>query len=617
MKTTKKFLCLLLFFTSINATYSKVNINETEKAINRKIDNALSLILSKNDYLTNIKIETEKVSNSKSQNSATQGSVNENLNEKEDYFLFRKLGLDSNVELEPQNLDKKELLEEKIKSIDVEVLLNDKLSKEVINSSTSILEKITFNGLENINLNTDRISLTVKEEKSNSVMETLAKFSTSIGFVLATLILSLVSFVLFNKYSDLSQGQTSAMIEANKEAAMASTQEGAFGAATSANENLASAISDNSDSTTSSNSDGTSNKESAIPTSVTRFTHFLDERQKDAISIIKRWLALMPNGSTEALFIIAQELNPESLVPLFEALSENERKTWKNSIGKIRANSNLEIGANFINQQILEEIIVPSNILDEEAKGLLYTLSVSECSSLINDNPELGPILFNTLASNYIAKVIPRLSDDIIQQITLASVEQSEEELKAQAGSLKEKLKQYHSELPATPFTDKITELLPFTTAENENYFFKAYAKTAPKDKVLQLLKHYVPVSVFPQLDEAVIKQVLATIPQKIFVESIVVMEEELSEKYLNILAPEGSKKREVLDIDIEGFQANDIELAKLQKRKDEILTQFINLSRQTIRNRPNLQEEIETSLEVLCEDYLGPNTDENNAQAA
>ena len=113
MKTTKKFLCLLLFFTSINATYSKVNINETEKAINRKIDNALSLILSKNDYLTNIKIETEKVSNSKSQNSATQGSVNENLNEKEDYFLFRKLGLDSNVELEPQNADKKELLEEK------------------------------------------------------------------------------------------------------------------------------------------------------------------------------------------------------------------------------------------------------------------------------------------------------------------------------------------------------------------------------------------------------------------------------------------------------------------------------------------------------------------------
>ncbi|WP_372655331.1 hypothetical protein [Halobacteriovorax sp.] len=642
MKTQNKNSHLKLLLTLLCFLYAQFSYSEglirvdklaVEKQIYSKIENALSVLIEKKQYILDINVQTQEVDNSAKK---TKKLENYNFSDakeaKKDYFLFHKLGIEAPI----NGPSAEEIAEEKeksklpkvfdvISSVKISILLDELLDEEVTNNVETVLKKLSFNVPVKPSMDFSRVQFKkkvveeVKKEKTFqdfSLAELLnlgAKYSTSIGFLVTGLFLSLVSFILFIMYSKLQKGQTSALIDSNKEiAAMAA--ESASASSDSSDEDESSTTETIESTTETKVSSGLSD-ETMVASAVARFEKYFTDNKQEAATLLKKWINLKAPGSKEGLILITQELDSEVLQQTFETLNNQDRKLWRNVISSASGEVNLQVGARFIDEQILEEVIVPTDLISDETKQLLYSLDVDTFTNLVIENPEFGPLLMNTLSSSFIVKIIPRLDSSLIETLTINSVKADNEELKKQEPLLQEKLKAYHKPDLASPFSDKIMEILPYVDIESEEYFFTAFGKNGDTKKMKEVLSSFLPAKSIYDLPETSMKIILTKMKQSSLVEFLVVTDENISSKLIEMIAPEGSKKREVLDLELSNMQTDEIKLAKLKKNKSDVESKFIAFSRKLINKNAQIQEEISPIIDELCLKYV--EEDHSNVQAA
>lgn len=632
-KSLLALLCLLYAQFSFSEGLIRVDKLAVEKQIYSKIETALSVLIEKKQYILDINVQTKEVDNSAKKSKKLENyNFSDAKDAKKDYFLFHKLGIEAPI----NGPSAQEIEEEKersklpkvfdvISSVKISILLDELLEEDVTNNVETVLNKLTFNLPVKPSMDFSRVQFkqkVVEEPKKEktikdfSLIELLnlgAKYSTSIGFLVTGFFLSFVSFVLFIMYSKLQKGQTSALIDSNKEiAAMAS--ESASSSEDSSDDDTSSSLETIESTTETKVSSGISD-EAMVASAVARFEKYFTDNKQEAATLLKKWINLKAPGSSEGLVLITQELDSEILQQTFETLNGQDRKLWRNIISNTSGEINLQVGARFIDEQILEEVIVPTDLISDETKQLLYSLDVDTFTNLLIENPEFGPLLMNTLSSSFIVKIIPRLDSSLIETLTINSVKADNEELKKQEPLLQEKLKAYHKPDLASPFSDKIMEILPFVDIDNEEYFFTAFGKNGDTKKMKEVLSSYLPAKAIYDLPEASMKIILTKMKQSSLVEFLVVTDESISSKLIEIIAPEGSKKREVLDLELSNMQTDEIKLAKLKKTKSAVESKFIAFSRKLINKSAQIQEEISPIIDELCLKYV--EEDQSNVQAA
>lgn len=609
-------ICSLILSIFAYAQEQKIDLEKVEKSITSKIKSTVNVFLKEKDYILNIDLKKKRTQISSKKNQILK---NHKIQEGDaDFVLYHKLGLDPLVDYksEPQQISGSNF-QESLSQVTIEVMTNDRLPKQTIDSIKKVLETTSLNLSIKPTFKFSKIKIEQFEpiipkeaikKKPRDYIELASKFSTSIGFILATLIFSIVAIILFSKFSSLQKSQTSAMIDSNKDisqASIAASQETASSPSSSSesqqgaqgvpNEGSASSV------------EGSTDQEyiqEAIRSSANRFVKYNMDNNNESVTLLKKWINLKAAGSSEALIIIAQEIEPDNLLKMFEKLSVKERNEWKSVISSASNSPNFSLGSNFINQQILENIIVPNDILSSQTQSLLYSLTPTSCAKLITENMNFGPLLMNTLASNFIVKMIPHIDQEIMQELAVTSVNAEIENLKSLDSSLQEKLSQYISSAVPTPFTTKITDILPFVNSGTEEHLFKAYGKTESREKLYNMLRSHIPMKLIFEAPDNILKSILQRMNKDDFLNLILVVEDSLSDKFLNAFAPDGSKKREGINFEIESLRENELHIAKLNKTKSQIEDRFVSFSRRIISSTPALLDDLDEQLEELCNEY-------------
>lgn len=585
---------------------------QVEKRVTDKIHKTLSVMLTKKDYILDVNVAVAERKPSSTRKKAIQ--INDNEKPQEDYLLFRKLGLEAPIESEPV-IEKTETLVS-LRSVAMTVFLKESLPAATKKSVKEILGVLNFNLSVKPKMDFQPLKLAEpkaeekKEEgpKEPTLYEMASEFSTSLGFIISAFMLSIVSLLIFRSYSKLSERQSNAMLEVQKDAA-APAEAPAAAAAPAASEAAAGGGGGSGAFQGEMSNDMDINLKQGEQTQVSmsvamkRFSAFMDDNHNEAISLIKRWIKLAPAGSPEALAVLAQELEPETLMKVFSSLEERERKLWKEALQRV-AGANLDKGAVFLNNQVLEEIIVPTDLITDETKALLYALDPESCAKMIEENPDLGAVLMNTLATSFIVKMLPLLSKDIVERITMESTMLKKDEIKSKDQELRAKIQEYSTVDESLPFSDKISELLPHVDMETEDYYFKALAQTSSESQLTSMIKSFLPAKLIPQLEDKELKKILDRLPQTLLVNMLTVLEEDVSQKYLELVAPSG-KKREMLDLEISNITSNELLHAKMKKNKAVTEREFISTVRNIVARDAEIQDEIEPMIKQLSEQYL------------
>lgn len=633
MKTLRMKLLNSLFFLSLFA-YSQVatglvevplDKQKIEDQINDKIVKAMGVLIDKNQYILDIDIDTKVIKKKKAVKKAKKQApykLTDSKDPQKDYILFHKLGLEAPInpvveeakDEAPKEIDRTPSSYEELQSVKITVLLDELLKKEVTDNVEKVLRQLNFNLPTKPVMQFSRIKFkekkvippkkekTIQDFSLTELLDLGAKYSTSIGFILAALFLSFVAFVLFIMYSSLQKKQTAAVIESNKEIAAMASEASEDSSADDEPMEEAQAVT----------AEGVAgvqgvagSEEAPLASSVARFQNYFTNNTAEASSLLKKWINLNTPGSKEALVLMSQELDSDLLLKTFETLSLQDRKLWRNAISTSSSSIDLRAGARFIDEQILEDIIVPTDLISEETKQLLYSLDIETCTKLIQENPDLGPLLMNTLSTSFIVKIIPRLDNELIETLTMGSIGIDEEKLKQQDSELQEKIQSYLKADSSSPFSDKIMEILPHLDLENEEFFFKAFGKSADANKMKEALKSFLPAKAIFDLPENSMKVVLSKMKQNAIIEFLMVADESVSARVLGVIAPEGSKKREVFDLEIDNMKTDELKLARLKKNKAKVESTFVAFARKVISKSTQVQEEIEPLIEELSAQYV------------
>lgn len=620
------FLLTLGLYNSVQAQeINKIDKSLVEKIVREKIDRGISSIVKQEQFIVDIKVEINRIEPPKAQK--VKFNDGEKVQAEEDYILFNKLGIEAPIDAELDELIQapKEVKEE-LKGVDIVVFFDKELDKKKVESAKKILNALNFNfaikpafKFEEVDYSREKII-----PKEPGMMDHLKTFNLPLGLFLSSFILGLMLLLGLGKMSKSVTTASDAVtgaVAASAEAAAGGGGDADAGGAGGGAEAGAGGGGSSSASTLEGALEGgelTVATDDQIKATIARFKNAFLENPISLSALVKNWLKIMPKGAREGLILLAKELQSEDLLELFKQLKIEDRKEWQKVIGGSTGTEDFNIGRNFLDSQILQDIIVPNDLIDDETKSMLAGMAPVNLAKMINENPNVGPLLMNTLSTVFIIEMMEFIGQDSIEGLTTNAAGTSEDDLKKIAPELKKLLNQYDQGIMKVPFIDKVSEIIPKVDYEKEDFFFKALGKSGDQKLIFEVVRDNLPFAIIETLSETVLKSILSQINKNSFVEFLVCVDEDKRNLYLNARAPEGSKARELIQIDLDTILKNDIETAKMKKKTKQIISGFINSVRKIVRANPAIADEIEPSIYTWLKDNVEGDWSENEtAQAA
>jgi hypothetical protein len=606
---------------------NKVDKGVIEKAVRDKIDRGIGSIVKSEQYIVDIKVDVSVIEPPKPPK--IKFNDGEKVQAEEDYILFNKLGIEAPVDAELDELiETPKASKEELKSVNIVVFFDKTLKKNKVESAKKILNALNFNfgvkpafKFEEVDYAKEKVKV-----KKPGLMDHLKTFNLPLGLFLSSFILGLMLLLGLGKMSKSVTTASDAVtgaVAASAEAAGGGGAEagGADGSGAGGEAGAGAGGGAGGGGTLDGELQGgdlTVVTDDQIKATMTRFKDSFKENPISISALVKNWLKIMPKGAREGLILLAKELESEDLLDLFKQLKIEDRKEWQKVIGSSTGLEDFNIGRNFLDSQILQDIIVPNDLVDDETKSMLAGMAPVNLAKMINENPAIGPLLMNTLSTVFIIQMMEFIGQDSMEELTSSAAATSEEDLKKLGPELKKLLQNYDQGIMKVPFIDKVSEIIPQVDYEKEEFFFKALGKSGDQNLIFEVVRDNLPFGLMETLSESVLKNILSQINKTAFVEFLVCVEEDKRNIYLNARAPEGSKARELIQIDLDTIIKNDIETAKMKKKTKQVIGSFVNSVRKIVRANPAIADEIEPNIYTWLKDNVEGDWSENEtAQAA
>ncbi|MBL6990186.1 MAG: hypothetical protein ISR65_10430 [Bacteriovoracaceae bacterium] len=338
-----------------------------------------------------------------------------------------------------------------------------------------------------------------------------------------------------------------------------------------------------------------------------RFVSLLKSSPTEALLLIRRWISNEEDGTLEALTIVIKKASTDELLYMFDNLTVNERSQWKKKLKTNLTRQGLRLGDTFMEAQIMDGIILPPPTLDLTSKEILSRLSPQECAELIQDDFEVGSVLLNVLPFDFLARTFDHVDPETTLLLadyglnyTDGLLNEKKEELKEMLLKIKDK------QNPAyTPFLDKIIEMIPNVGIAKEDALFDSLFRNGQTETLKQVAIQHFPASLIKKAPQDFIKKIIMKYPRKQRVEYLLSLTTEDRTFFLSIFGGDTEKMRSFIEADLEVVAKNEILLTKIKKNKDKIGKAFIQFVREYISdNKASLPE-----MERLVEDWVDNKT--------
>ena len=325
-----------------------------------------------------------------------------------------------------------------------------------------------------------------------------------------------------------------------------------------------------------------------------RFRKVYSHHYNDMILLLKSWIKVGKGQEAEALKGLVATLTDSELSEIFKGLTIDERGAWKICLNSEMNKEEIAKAFTFISNKIIEAMMVPSLIEDYEVCDLLLDLSGEDAARFCMDHPELGGVFANVLS----AKVIGRMFEIMPVHMTADIIEKSsafkKEEVIKQMPLLKEKLIEIKLKRERPPFLKRIFDILPNAKPEIERKLYSTLITHCSLEDVRETAMKIFPQDLIHNVSEVMFKNILTLMSFENQVMYFAMCSDDIREERLSKFAPEGTKNREMLTIEINSLTENELKLKRVQQdRKDEIDKEYINCARSYISSDNEAQMEV------------------------
>ncbi len=587
-----------------------------EKAVSDKVRTSLSRIIKSHEYLVDVEINVnpptkpkftpqdgEENGGEKAEDKKGQVKMKDVLPDQlpKDYIVFSKLGLEAPLiddfndfkdeKGNPTGDKQKEPLPpfeqlwkynksldifNNLESVKIHIQLSESLHPTTRENVKKMLNSLKFN-LNDITPELDIGYINMEEKKSgidfpSSIKEILAlmsRFSNMLGLIFAAILLGVIAFALFNKWAKLDKDKNDAQTQAI------------------AAQNQPEEDEKEDDTPASVMPPGPFDQENTTSGSgIERYQTFLEHSPVEAVMLVKRWIAAGEDKEKNALRALVQQLKNDILLKVFAKLTPEERDLWKSFLDKQVPTAELIATNAFISNQIVEDILVPSAIVDAEACDTLMRINPERAAQFVKEHPDLGKILMNVMSSKFIAKILENLDDEYVELAIARGMEYRREDVNSMLSEFKSKLAKFKEQKTTIPFMEKILDLIPISMPARENSLFKALAQSGEDlDTLKKVALNNFPAVLVPALPEKVLKPALQQYPMAQKIELVSSLKEDMRERFVTLFAPKGSKASDMLELELEKIE-NDLTIQKkIRETPDVIWKDFVDYTRKIIRN--------------------------------
>lgn len=617
-----------------------------EKSIADKVRDALSTIVKSNQYVVDIEINVNppvKPKFTPPEGAGGAGGEDEKKGKirisdvppaqmPKDYVVFSKLGLEAPLidDFDDfQGADDKKKGDNKPKEADLPpfeqlwkyntavdifnnlegVKIYVKLSEKLHASTRDNIKKVLNSLKFNLNAVTPELEVTYIDMEENyssiqlpsTLKESLAllgRFANMIGLIMAAILLGIIAFVLYNKWEKMEkekqeqQAAAAAQNAAPKEEEKEEEKDSGHGPVGPFGQE-----------------EGDSKK------GAERFIAFMESSPVEAVMLVKKWLNILEKKEKNALRALVHHLNNDSLLEIFKKLTDDEREAWKSLLDTQIAAADLPDTNAFISNAIVEDILVPSDIVDAEVADLLLRLKPEKAAAFVKDHPNLGKILMNVMNSKFVAKILDSMEEDTVDLALNRSLEYKKEEIQGLLGDFKNKLKGYQITKSRIPFLAKIMDLIPLSMPTRENALFKALASNSENvEDVSNVAMQFFPAILIPHLPENFLKTTLQAYPIGKKIELVSSIDENLREKFVNIFAPAGSKAADVLELELEKVETDLAIQRRIREQSDLIWKEFVDFTRKMIKANKENASDFENMVNQWAEKIMAGESPEQAA---
>lgn len=500
--------------------------------------------------------------------------------------------------------------------VEVTIYLDDLIVEDSRRAIEKIIDNISFNlGAIEPNVRVEYVPLTAKKreiptldakkDKKQSALsqaatkasEFLNQFGEIIGLVLAALILGIFALLTMKKYEDIQKNNNvnlKGKLDGGEDGAGAGAGAGAGG-----------------DGAGGSDGDGDgdgADGDGAVTgmDGIERFRKYLEVSRKEAILLVKKWIKESTMEANGALKALVKSLSNDELLLIFDSLKMQDRNTWKKVAAAGIGKDELQVATSYISQQIVEGIMVPNVIDDEQCIDLILDLSPREAAEFCQSNTEYGAILLNVLNSNLINSIFDNLSTDMIDVLIAKSSNFDLGDVGANISGLKSALKSYQKDSYRAPFMDRIVDLIRLSKGDNENALFGALAKAEDYDFVFDIAKNYFPSELVHNISSDAFKMGSVDMDLKDLAEFFVSQDDDARLHFMDLFAEEGSKAREMIELEVEQIYEDELQTMRIKKDEAEIWRKFITEFRRKVRTSPELYKAVKEELENWVQAFYG-----------
>lgn len=482
-----------------------------------------------------------------------------------------------------------------LKEVNIRVRLSKGLSEELKQKVEGYVRSMKFN-LGRVNpkikfeyaiLGSD-LQVPTKEQVLKEWIDLLSKYATPVGIIIAVILLGIVGTALIKKYFELNSGvansgnfkmENKGGDTDDKEKELEATGGGAGGLA---GESIAGVFGLN---------------------GVERFKFYIKSAPNDAILLIKKWLSSDERGAKDALKAIVQQMENDDLSMIFSKLSSSQKVAWRELLNQPLMANELSRANDFISSQIIQNVIIPSAVTDPATYDLVLKLTPDRVVHLVKHEPKMAAILMNILSGSFINEVLAQCASQDRERIINESINVTPEEIAQNQDNLKRVLHRIVDNKDPKPFLDKLLGLVHLATPDVEDSLHKALGKNFTREQLKALGMEMFPAALITELPVGFIKSILMNYPMEKRMRLLYSLDEETQTFFTNVIAPQGSKAQDMINVEFEKIESDAMEIEKIQQDASLIWAEFVGFVRKEIKTDKTYSRDVSELITAWAED--------------
>lgn len=325
-----------------------------------------------------------------------------------------------------------------------------------------------------------------------------------------------------------------------------------------------------------------------------RFRTVMQHHKSDAILLIKEWVKANETQENAALKALVQVLTDNELADIFKLMTADERSSWKSVLDGEMTKEEIAKAFVFISNGIIKKMMVPSLIDDYEVCDLLLSLSAEEAVKYCTQYPDLGVVFTNVLSAKVISEMFKILPQNIAMDIIERSTYFKREEILNQMPLLKSLLMKTKEGKEKPPFLKRIIEILPTAKADIERKLYATLLSHLSVEETSQIALSVLPSQIIDRLPGDVFAGVMGALSHDDQLNYLATLSANARETQLERFAPEGTKAREMIELELSEILDNEIHMRRLGgERKNEIMQNFLRVAREFLAKNPKAKKEV------------------------